>query len=101
MGASAGSLALHGAAWDYGAVAGDVAGDVAGLAVAAIPGGGTAWRKVGGVATDAEINSAGRYVSNHLARRKAQDAAIKTGQGQSASKIAGVAGGCPKVDCGH
>lgn len=81
IGATAGSAALHAAGGD----GVGLLGDGIGLGASVIPGGGNAWRKVGGAWADAQVNSAGRYVTNHLARRKAQDTLIKNAQGRSAS----------------
>lgn len=89
-GATAGSAALHTASGDYLSLPGDAAGFGASL----IPGGGTAWRAAGGAAADAGRNSAGRFVSNYVARREAQDAVIAGLQGQAAGKVAGLGGGC-------
>ena len=89
-GATAGSAALHTASGDYLSLPGDAAG----FGASFIPGGGTAWRVAGGAVADAGRNSAGRFVSNYVARREAQDAAIAGLQGQAAGKLAGVGGGC-------
>lgn len=85
--ANAGALALHGAAGDGGAVAGDVAGLVAGQ----IPGGGTYLRTMG---LDISRDAAGRFVKGQAARYAAQNEAMKTAQSQFGQTVVGSAGGC-------